>query len=185
MLHLEKLESKDPKIKYGYAKELTQLASTAPQLLLPYYAEWLKLLHHPNNIIKWTAIDIIGRLSAADSDGSTITALPNIIALLHSGKLITSGHAIAALCMIAKNIPSMKDAILIELFKVAEDVFETTECRNIAIGHVLKGLIDFTPDIKHNTAAKLLIDKAMANSRNATRIKAAKLSKKLAYELHT
>lgn len=179
MPQLEKLESKDPKVKYGYAKELTLMATAEPLLLLPYYSDWIRLLHHPNNIIKWTAIDIVGLLSEVDMEGTTLTALPTIIELLHSGKLITSGHAIGALCLIAKNNPSLTNGLIAELLTVTNDEYDTIECSNIAVGHVLKGLMHLTPYIAHNASVHKFIKHALINSRNATRTKAIKLLKKM------
>ena len=85
---LDKLNSKDPKIKYGFAKELLKIAKEKPEQLYEYFDYWVELMASDNNILKWTAIDL--SIFFGCRYGYRID-LPNgkLIKLLHGGVLIT------------------------------------------------------------------------------------------------
>jgi hypothetical protein len=73
-IDLERLNSKDPRIKYGFAKELLEIGANNPELLYDHMDYWTKMLASENKILKWTAIDIIGYLSAADKESSSVSS---------------------------------------------------------------------------------------------------------------
>ena len=100
-LDFDRLYSKDPGVKYGFTKELLNIASNNPESLYNHFDHFREMLRSDNNIIKWTAIDIIGYLSAVGVDNKTDNKINNLIKLLHDGKLITCNHAIFAPGLIA------------------------------------------------------------------------------------
>jgi hypothetical protein len=178
-LGLDKLKSKDPKVKYGFTKELLNLGKDEPGLLYEYFDYWVEMLKSENNIFKWTAIDLIGYLSAVDRENKPDRQIENLLDLLHSGHLITSNHAIFALGLIAKNKPEHRARIIRELFTVSKDKFETEECKNIAIGKVVVTLGGFPDDIKDDGKILTFIKQSQHSTRNATKKKANALVKKL------
>lgn len=177
--NFEKLASKDPKIKYGFTKELLQIAASDPTILTNFYDQWDKMLKSENNIFKWTAIDIIGYLSAVDKEGKTDKKIREIIEFLHGGNMITANHAIFALGIIAQNKPGYRKKIIADLITISEDKFETEECKNIATGKVIEALKPFLEEIRKNDAVIHFLRNAVGNSRNATRKKAESLLKKI------
>ncbi|OGU77649.1 MAG: hypothetical protein A2V93_09310 [Ignavibacteria bacterium RBG_16_34_14] len=181
-LEFDKLASIDPKIKYGFVKEILKTGKENPGLLYEHYDYWVKLLDDKNNIIKWAAIDIIGYLSSVDKENKTEKKIPALFKLLHGGRLITSAHAIFALGLIAQNKEKQKAKIIKELLSVSHDKFETTECKNIITGKVLDVLKLFPTDIQKNETAIDFIKKAVKNRRNATKKRAEQLLKKIGKE---
>ena len=175
----EKLNSKDPKIKYGFTKELIKTGAESPALLYGLFNHLTPLLKNQNNIIKWTGIDLIGYLSAIDRDKKTDKYIPALIKFLHEGRLITCNHSIFALGLIAKNKPVHKSKIIRELLLITNDTFETSECKNIATGKVLETLKHFIEDIKEDKAVINFIKKATSNRRNSTKKKAGQLLNKI------
>ncbi|NLL27439.1 MAG: hypothetical protein GX259_01450 [Bacteroidales bacterium] len=176
---LDKLNSKDPKIKYGFAKELLKIAKENPEQLYEYFDYWVELMRSDNNILKWTAIDLIGYLSAVDIDNRIDYLMANLIKLLHGGVLITCNHSIFALSLIAKNKPNFKEKIIKELISISKDKFETDECKNIAIGKVLEAIKPFVSEIKNNKSAIAFIEDAAKSERSSTKKKAEQLLKKI------
>jgi hypothetical protein len=83
-LDLDKLKSKDPKVKYGFTKELLNLGKGKPGLLYEYFDYWVEMLKSENNIFKWTATDLIGYLSAVDRENKSVRQIENLFDLLHS-----------------------------------------------------------------------------------------------------
>jgi hypothetical protein len=178
-LDFDQLSSKDPKIKYGFTKELLNIAANNPELLYDHFEHFQKMLSSDNNIIKWTAIDIIGYLSAVDVDNKTDNKISDLIGFLHEGKLITCNHAIFALGLIAQNKKKHLRKILSELIEVKNDTFETEECKNIATGKVLDVFKSFLGEVSKNEAAIEFIVKATNNLRNSTKKKATQILLKL------
>lgn len=179
ILNLDKLNSKDPKVKYGFAKELLRIGADSPELLYDYFNYWTKMMTSDFNILKWTAIDIIGYLSYVDKDNKTDKVIKNLIDLLHSGHLITCNHAIFALGFIAKNKPDYKTSTIKELIAILNDTFDTDECRNIATGKVIDTLKNFLNDIYNNKEVLDFIRQAQYCTQNATKKKADALMKKI------
>lgn len=176
---LNNLNSADPNIKYGTAKELVQIATEEPALLLPQYDYWVRLLKSPNNILKWTAIEIIGHLSQVDPENRSEKQLKTLMSFLREGKLITANHAISALGLIAMNKTRLRNKIIMAMLAVRNYNFESEECKAIATGKVLEVLYDFLPEINNNKDAIDFIKEAQNSQRNATRKKAGILQKKI------
>jgi len=178
-LDFERLNSKNPKIKYGFTKELLKIAAINPEKLYDYFDQWNEMLLSDNNIIKWTAIDIIGYISSVDDDNKTDEKISDLFGFLHSGKLITCNHAIFALGLIAQNKPIYQAKIIEELLRIRDDRFDTGECKAIAVGKVLESFKVFIMDIKNDEAVLDFIQKATESQRNATMKKAFKLLQRI------
>ncbi|MGI5847433.1 MAG: hypothetical protein ACOX5T_05360 [Candidatus Cryptobacteroides sp.] len=175
---LDKLNSQNPKVKYRFAKELLKIGSEKPELLYEHFDYWAELLSSDNNILKWTAIDIIGYLSAVDKNNRVEGLMSDLIQMLHGGILITCNHAIFALGLIYQNKPNLKDLIIKELISIPHDKFETNECKNIATGKVLEAIKPFVSDIKNDQSVMTFIENATKSERNATKKKAEQLLEK-------
>ncbi|MBL0019439.1 MAG: hypothetical protein IPP17_24160 [Bacteroidetes bacterium] len=177
---LGKLDASSPKVKYGFAKQLLQIALRSPEFLYPHFSRWHQMLEGENQILQWTAIDLMGRLARVDRFGKVESELPRLLSFLHSGHLITTAHAIEALGQIAKEKPALKSLILSELLAVPEDDFDSTECREIAIGKVVEMLGSFPNEVKDLPEAMVLVQRACQSTRNATAKKGGKLRNQIA-----
>ena len=176
---LDKLNSQNSKIKYGFAKELLKIGSEKPEQLYEHFDYWAELMTSDNNILKWTAIDIMGYLSAVDTENRVDVLMQDLIKHLHGGVLITCNHSIFALGLIYQNKPNLKEKILKELIAISQDKFETDECKNIAIGKVLEAIKPFVADIKNSKPVMTFIENATKSERNSTRKRAEQLLKKI------
>ncbi len=174
-----KLKSTDPKIKFGFAKELLKIGAESPQQLYTHFDFLLTLLDEQNNILKWTGIDLMGYLSSVDQENKIDNCIQRLVKLLHSGQLITCNHTTFALGLIAQNKPQFKKKIFKELLLVDQDVFDINECKNIAIGKVLEVFKTLIDDIMQYKEAIDFINRTTENSRNATKKKAIQLLNKI------
>lgn len=177
--NLDKLKSPDPKIKYGFAKELLKTGAETPEQLYSHFDSLTTLLNDKNNILKWTGIDLVGYLSAVDENDKTDKQISVLKKFLHGGHLITCNHAIFALGLIAQNKPKNRTKIIKEFLLIDKDNFDTEECKNIAKGKVLKVFSQLLTDIKDNKEVIHFIQKATNNKRNSTKKKAIQLKNKL------
>ncbi len=178
-IDFELLKSKDPKIKYGFSKKLLQLARLEPQILYPYFDQFVDLLKNENKIIKWTAIDIIGLLAVVDKQKKVDKQVDTLISILSCGNLITVNHAIFSLGKIAEVKQRFLPLIITELLAIENYNFETTECRNISLGKVIETLSNFLDEIKNDKRVIDFTERVTHNTRNATKKKALLLLKKL------
>lgn len=178
-LDLAKLNSKDPKEKFGFAKELLIIGKNDPEQLYPYFDRWERLLEENNNVLRWTGIDILGFLASVDSENRVDPKIVEIIDFYRSGHLVTSNHAIFAMGLIAKHKPKHRDWLLNELLSIREMSYDTEDCLDIATGKVLLTLMDFSEDLKGNPKAMGLIQSARNCNWNATQKKAEVLFKKI------
>ena len=178
-IDLSKLQSDDPKVKYGLSKELLQIGRETPKILYPYVAEWTRLLTQDNQILKWTAIDIIGYLSSVDTEDKIDALVDDLIQFLHGGHLITISHAISSLAMIAGNKPRHGNKIWSELFDIRSNPFKSDTCRDIATGKVLDALKVFPLDEIDPIELDNFVGVAEKCEWNATRQKANIIRRKL------
>jgi len=178
-ISFDKLNSKDPKVKYGYAKELLKIGATNPELLYDHFDDWSKMMTSSNNVLKWTGIDIIGYLSTIDKDNRTDSIIEVLIDLLHGGHLITCNHAIFALGKIAEYKPEQRKKIIEEFLKIQNDKFDTPECKNIAIGKVIDAIKPFTNEIENTKVVIDFIRAATESERSSTKKKATQLLKRI------
>jgi hypothetical protein len=181
MINLEDLFSKDPKIKYGCARNLSAIAKDNPKRIYSHIDFFEKLMDNENNILKWIAIDIIGFLSKIDKEKKIDKQMDKLFSLLNVGKMITANHAITALGNIALTKPEYQEKITEALLKVEQYKYDTDECRNIAIGNVILVIGSYfgsLENIKTKKAVIEFIEKQNKNTRNATKNKAEKFLRK-------
>lgn len=178
-INLNNLLSDNPKVKYGGAKKAIAISKENPAELYPSFDFFVKLLGSENQIIKWTAIQIIGYLSAVDKKKKVDKLLPLLIKFLNGGKMITANNAILALSEIALYKPEYQNRIINELLKVENYNYETAECRNIALGKAILALGKFKDQIRNNKEVLNFLERQTRNTRNATKKKAHELLSKL------
>jgi hypothetical protein len=175
---LKDLTSNNPKVKYACAKRLTVLAELNPGRLYPRLDFFINMLDHENQILKWTAIDIVGHLTESDKIKKIDRILKRLFGFLNAGKLITAGHAITALAGIATAKPKYRGKITNELLKVEHYKYDTDECRNIVIGIAIKAIGPFFAELKDRKTVIDFVKRQLKNRRHATQIKAEQFLKK-------
>jgi hypothetical protein len=173
-INLADLSSKDPKIKYGCAKNLLAVSKENPAEIYPNLDFFVELLDNENKIIRWTAIDIIGNLARVDGAKKIDTLMEKLFGLLNTGNMITANHAIMALADIALARPEHQKKITDELLKVEHYNYDTDECRNITIGTVIRAIGSYFNEFEDREDTIEFVRRQTQNSRNATKKKAEK-----------
>ncbi len=179
-INLDDLQSKNPKVKYACSKLAIKISGEKPSELYDDFDLFVKLLDSDNNIMVWTALRVIGNLSAVDTLDKIDKLIPRVIELFHSERMITSANAIAALASIAKNKQKQRDKIIKELLQVEKLVYKmkgviSPECRNIAIGHALNAFKDMGDMVLTRQDVKNFIERQTSNSRPSVAKRAKKL----------
>lgn len=171
---LEELHSTNPRVKYVRAKQLLALSRKNPEALYPHFEFFTSLLKDENNILKWTAIDILGSCASVDDQKRIDALLPKFVRFLKAGKLITANHAISALTDMARAKSDLQPRIVRELLKVGAYTYETDECKNIVIGKVIDAMSALPLSSRQMQNAVAFVEKQRENSRSATRKRAEK-----------
>jgi len=169
---LAELMSNNPEVKYVRAKRLLAIARKSPQRVYPHLEFFASLLKSENNILKWTAIDIMGYVSKVDKKKQVDRLLRQLYGFLEGGKLITANHAIGALANVALAKPEHRKRIIRKLLNTEHNSYETDECRNIALGKVVQVLGLLSTDLNLDDHVVQFIERQTSNPRPSTRKKA-------------
>ncbi len=173
------LRSMSPEIKYCAAKNVIAISETHPAQLYPQFPFFAKLLDGENQVMKWTAIRVLGNLSQVDRTGRVTRLLPRLFGFLKSGNLITANNTIMSLTQVAKGKPALRGEILTQFLKVERYRYESEECGNIVIGKAITALGEFDDHIQDNRRIRNFLERQTHNTRNATKMKALKLLRRL------
>jgi len=171
--------SKTAKIKYASTKKAIAISKEDPGELYPDFDFFVELLNSENQIIKWTAIQVIGNLSKVDEKKKVEKLLPKLISFLNCGKMITANNTILALSEIALNKPEYQEMIFKELIKVEHYNYDTPECRNVALGKIVSALSKFKEEIKDHKDILEFLERQTNNTRVPVKKRAIKLLENL------
>ncbi len=177
--YLSDLSSDKPRIKYAAAKRLIRIAETDPRSLYPHREFFMNLLASKNNIIKWTAIDIVGGLCCIDNAQEAERYLKVFVDFLRGGKLIAANHAVAALAHVAANRPEHRRRVTSELLRCEGYEYETGECHNIVVGKVILALGLYLNPADLDERVIGFLKRQTSNTRQATRKKAEGLLRRI------
>jgi hypothetical protein len=172
------LRADKPEIKYGCLKALRRISEKEPAALYPEFDRFVDMLDSENIILKWGAIIIIGNLAAVDSEEKIGRILKRYLAPISGPVMITAANTIGGAGKIALAKPRFADRIVRALLRVEAANYQTPECRNVALGHVVKSLDLFFEHIKDPEPVLAFVQRQLGNSRNAVKKKAAAFLKK-------
>jgi hypothetical protein len=165
--------------KFAIGKSLTALSEDRPEVLYPLFDRFAELLDEENRLIKWTALRILANLAAADVHGRVEAILDRYLAPIAGPEMITSANAIAGAARITASQPHLAGRIIAKILEVEHAVYQTEECRNIAIGHALKALGSLEDLGELHDQVVAFANRQTTNLRPATRKKAERLLKTL------
>jgi len=166
------LSADEARIKYGCAKVLRIISEKEPEVLYPEFHFLAGLLNSDRTFLRWDAIQIIANLAAVDSENRVESIFDQYFAPIPGPVMITGANVIRGAAKIALAKPQLTERIVTELLKVEKARYQTTECRNIALGHVIKSFDQFFGQIKDKEPVIELVKKQLKNKRNSTREKA-------------
>ncbi len=178
-IYLNDFFSKTARIKYASTKKAIAISKEDPGKLYPDFDFFVELLNDENQIIKWTALQVIGNLSKVDKKKKVDKLLLRLIGFLNCGKMITANNTILALSEIALNKPEYQEKIFKELIKVEHYNYDTLECRNVALGKVISALSKFKEEIKDQKDILEFLKRQTNNTRVPVKKRAMKLLENL------
>lgn len=135
-------------IKYGCAKVLRATSEVAPELLYPSFDFFAEFLDSANTVLKWEAIYVIGNLAAVDTENRIEGIFDKYFAPITGPVMITAANVIGGAAKIALAEPELAERIAKEILKVEKANYQTTECRNVALGHAIRAFDQFFDQIE-------------------------------------
>lgn len=174
----EGLNADQASLKYGCDKVLRLISEQAPALLYSRFDFFADNLNSENNFLKWGAIHVIANLAAVDTENKIERIFDRYFAPLSGPVLITAANIIKGAVSIALARPELTPKIVHRLLQVEKAKYQTAECRNIALGQVIKSAGQFFDQIKDNEPLLKLIRRQLKNPRPATQKAAEKFVRK-------
>lgn len=159
-------------VRFSSSKALTRLAEESPELLYPHFDFFLKQLDSPNSILRWNAIATLASLAPADRRNKLEAALDKYLSPIAGPQMIAAATAIRSAAAIARAKPHLADRLARAILGVRRAVYQTEECRNVAIGHAVLALEGFFELIDDQKAVLRFVRAQLDNPRPATRAKA-------------
>ena len=172
------LNASEAAVKYGCEKVLKLISEKAPALLYSRMEFFVGLLESENNFLKWGAIRIIANLAAVDMENKFEKIFDRYFAPVQGPAMITAGNIVASAPKIAAAKPHLTERIVRELLRVERARYQTAECHNVVLGHVILAFGQLFERLRDKTAVVALARRQLKNPRNATRTKAEKFLKK-------
>jgi len=174
----EGLNSDKAGIRYGCEKILRIISEKEPSVLYPKIGFFIDLLDSDNKFLKWGAISILANLATVDSKDKFEKIFDKYFAPIPGPVMITAANVVKGAAKIALTKPELTEKITKELLKVEKAKYQTTECRNVVLGHTINSFDQFFDQIKNKEPVIRLIKKQLNNARKATRGRAKKFVKK-------
>jgi hypothetical protein len=172
------LRADTARIKYRCLKVLLILSEKQPAILYPDFDFFANLMDCDNNILKWGAIIIIGNLAVVDSGNKIDALLDRYLQPIPGPVMITAANTIGGAGRIGLAKPYLVEKIVPALLQTEKAKYQTPECRNVALGHVLKSLDLVFDHIRNPQPVLALATRQLRNSRNAVQVKARAFLKK-------
>lgn len=94
------LNSKDKPLKSDALKTLYEVGERAPGMIAPFLAQFKNLLTNPDNRMVWGAMCAIDAITSVKPE-AVYVLLPQIMAAVDKGSVITRDHAVKALVKLA------------------------------------------------------------------------------------
>jgi hypothetical protein len=139
------LEAPSANVKYGCEKVLRRVSEQRPDLVLPHFDVFVKLLRSDNSFLKWGAIVTLGNLAPAVRAGHLERIFTRYFAPVTGPVLVTAANTIQSAPKIARAKPELLPRIVRAILQVERATFvhrgaPSPECRNVACGHALAAL---------------------------------------------
>ena len=163
-----------PEVKYGCMKLLRRLGEEQPARLYPHFPRFAALLDSDNTFLQWGAIIIIGDLAAVDAENQIDRLLDRYLEPIAGPVMITAANVIGGAAKIARAKPQLTERIARAILRAETGVYGTPECRNVVLGHAVKGFDLFFGHIREPQPVIAFVRRQLKNPRQPTRSKAAK-----------
>ncbi len=172
------VSAQNPEIKFQSVKILRFISEHNPELLYPKMDFFVKLMESDNNVLKWTAMDLVANLAKVDNKNKLNKLFDFYYDFIDDKSMITAAHVVDNSGKIALAKPELRERITKLLINLENDPRESTECTNILIGKAILSLQQYYDQIYNKTEVISFVRRQLLNTRKATKTKAEKFLKR-------
>jgi hypothetical protein len=166
--------------RFAAGKALSVTAEKDPSRVYPHFAALAALLESDSKIVRWNALQIVALLAPADTDHRLDALLDKYLAFIRGSNMVSAANAIRGAGQIARCRPDLLDRIIPAILEVERAIYETSECRNVAIGQALDALRELGPSVCRRPAVAGFVRRQRTNTRAAVARCAARMTADLA-----
>lgn len=176
---VERMSAPSGATRFAAGKALAGTAGKDPARVYPHLDAIAALLKSSSKVVRWNALQIIAALAPADDEHKLDAHLETYLAFIRGDSLISAANAIQGAGKIAQGRPDLLGRIVSALLEVESASYETTECRNVAIGHTLDALRGLGPDVCRRPEVAAFVRRQRSN----TRASVSRCAERMATEL--
>ncbi len=138
-------------VRYGCAKVLMDMSEKYPEILYPYFDDFIVFLKSKYRILTWNAMAIIANLTGVDRNHKFEAIFDQYYGFLNDEYMVTVANVVGNSAKIALAKPHLVQRITGELLKVENIRLTphlTAECKRVIIEHTIKSLDVFFEKIE-------------------------------------
>ncbi len=177
-LLLNGLSEDNARIKYGCSNTLIIISNKQPNVLYPYFNLFEQYLKHENKFVQRAAIIVFANLTKVDHENKFDKIFSKYYSEITGPGVTTASYIIRGSAVIAKAKPYLTKRITKELLKITTAEYQTSECKNVALGFMISSFDKFFEQVENKKEIIDLISKQTNNPRNPTKNHAIKFIKK-------
>jgi hypothetical protein len=159
-------------VRYGCAKVLMDMSEKYPEILYPYFDDFIVLLKSKYRILTWNAIAIIANLTRVDRDRKFDAIFDQYYGFLNNEYMVTVANVVGNSAKIALAKPHLVQRITSKLLKVENIKLThhlTAECKRVIIEHTIKSLDVFFEKIEAKEQVLSFVRKQLCSTRKSLR----------------
>ena len=159
-------------VRYGCAKVLMDVSEKYPEILYPYFDNFIVLLESKYRILTWNAIAIIANLTRVDRGRKFDVIFDQYYGFLNDEYMVTVANVVGNSAKIALAKPRLVQRITSELLKVENIKLTphlTVECKRVIIEHAIRSLDVFFEKIEAKEQVLSFVRKQLCSTRTSLR----------------
>jgi len=164
---VERMSAPSGAARFAAGKALAVTAGKDPARVYPHLDAITALLESDSKVVRWNAMQIIAALAPVDAAHKLDAHLETYLAFIRCGNLISAANAIQGAGKIAQCRPDLLGRIVPALLEVEDAAYETSECRNVAIGQTLDALRSLGPNVCRRPEVADFVHRQRSNARAA------------------
>jgi hypothetical protein len=185
---IDAVKTEKSTLKFGYEKILRLISEKFPELIYPYFNDFVKLLDSENNFLKWGAMLTIANLTSVDSENRFEKIFRKYYSPVNGPVMISAANVVGSSWKIADAKPELADKIAGELLKVQNAEYinrgeVSDECKNVVCGHAVDSFARFYDKIINKKPVLDFVNAQLSNTRAPVRKKAEKFLRKFSVEV--
>jgi hypothetical protein len=159
-------------VRYGCGKVLMEMSEKYPEIMYPYFDNFIVLLESKYRILIWNSLATIANLTRVDKDRKFDAIFYQYYSFLNNEYMVTVAKVVGNSAKIASAKPHLVQRITNELLKVENIKLTphlTVECKRVIIEHTIKSFDMFFDEIEAKEQVLSFVRKQLCSTRTSLR----------------